>query len=298
MKNGNIRYKAEIISIVVAVLLLIAGLNAFTIVTAESEASVTSFGEVKKGKILTGFNWVAPWWSVDEYNNLLETVTLEGRGIPSQDKFKTEMDISYTGKFIKGNADKIRSTTGTANQFKRTHVDKKVRSCAIGAGTRVPNSQAFFEETTQAEMTRFVLTCVNDYLNSSEVGGGFQLTQVQFTNISLDPIVKDFMVTTKQRQEQEEQQASSLKIADLKAQETTKIAAANEQASIYDKKASQNRSDAKLYDMKKEAEGNKALTESLNSDLIKYIEAKKWDGVRSKIVAGQNTDLLVDSRGE
>ena len=49
MKNGNIRYKAEIISIVVAVLLLIAGLNAFTIVTAESEASVTSFGEVNKG---------------------------------------------------------------------------------------------------------------------------------------------------------------------------------------------------------------------------------------------------------
>lgn len=298
MKKGSMRYKVEILSIVSLILSLIIILNSFKVVTAESEGSVTSFGEVKKGKILTGFNWVAPWWSIDEYNNLLETVTLEGRGIPSQDKFKTEMDISYTGKFIKGNADKIRSSTGTADQFKRTHVDKKVRSCAIGAGTRVNNSQAFFEETTQAEMTRFVLTCVNDYLNSEEVGGGFQLTQVQFTNISLDPIVKDFMVTTKQRQEQEEQQASSLKIADLKAQEVTKVAAAKEQASLYDKKAAQNRSDAKLYDMKKEAEGNLELSKSLSNGLIRYMEAKKWDGVRSKIVAGGNTELLVDSRGD
>ncbi len=278
------------------ILTAVVGLNSFTVITAESEGSVTSFGEVKKGKILTGFNLVAPWWSIDEYNNLLETVTLENRGIPSQDKFKTEMDISYTGQFVKGYADKIRSSTGTSDQFKTTHVDKKVRSCAIGAGTRVANSQAFFEEKTQVEMTRFVLDCVNDYLSSDEVGDGFRLTQVQFTNISLDPIVKEFMVTTKQRQEQEEQQVSSLKIADLKAQEVTKVAQAKEQASIFDKKAAQNVSDAKLYDMEKTAEGNTVLSKSITPELTAYIEAQRWDGVRSKIVSGGQ--LLVDTREE
>ena len=293
--DNLLKDKFKILGVACSILSFIVLLNCYTIVTAESEGSVTSFGEVKLGERLTGFNWVAPWWTIDEYNNLLTTVTLEDRGIPSQDKFKTQMDISYTGRFLKGNADKIRASTGTAGQFLSTHVDKKVRSCSIGAGTRVLNSQAFFEEETQANMTKFVLNCVNEYLTQEEVGGGFELTQVQFTDISLDPVVKKFMVTTKERQEQEAQQESSLRIADLKAQEVTKVSAANLAASEDNKKSAMNMSDAKLYDMQKTAEGNVVLSKSITNELIMYVEAKKWNGVRSKIVSS-GSDLLVDAR--
>jgi len=294
----NKKEKGIIGGIVGGVLLAIVGLNSFTIVTAESQAAVTSFGEVHKDKNLEGFNWVAPWWSINEYNNLLVTVTLDDRGIPSQDKFKTQMDISYTGRFVKGQAASVRASTGLAEQFLVTHVDKKVRSCAIGAGTQVENSQAFFTEEVQSGMSSYVLDCVNDYLSSPQVGGGYELTQVQFTDISLDPIVKKFMVTTKKRQEEEDQQKSSLRIADLKAQEVTKVAQAKEAASVFDKKAAQNVSDAKAYDMGKTAEGNLAIRQSISPELIRYIEAKRWDGKRSKIVAGSGTGLLVDTRGE
>lgn len=282
--------------IVGAILFIIVALNSFTIVSTGSEASVESFGKVHKGKVLEGFNIVAPWWGIDEYNGLLETETLEDKGIPSQDKFKTQMDISYTGHFLTGFADKIRSTTGTSGQFINTHVSKKVRSCTIGAGTRVKSSQAFFEEQTQAFMTDFVLECVNEYMESSVVGGGFELTQVQFTDITLDPVVRKFMVTTKERQEEEEQQESKLRIADLKSQEITKISASNLLASVDNKKSAQNNSDAKLYDMKQEALGNIELQKSLSPDLVKYIEAQRWDGKRSQVVAGVGTELLIDTR--
>ena len=278
------------------VLGIVFALNSFTIVSTGSEASVESFGEVHQGKVLTGFNMVAPWWGIDEYNGLLETETLYDKGIPSQDKFKTEMDISYTGHFVSGFADKVRGTTGKSHQFLDTHVEKKVRSCTIGAGTRVINSQAFFEEETQAFMTDFVLNCVNDYMDSDEVGGGYELTQVQFTEINLDPVVRKFMVTTKERQEQEAQQQSALAIADLKAQEVTKISASNLLASADNKQSAKNVSDAKFYDMKQEALGNKELNKSMSPELTLYIEAQRWDGKRSHVVAGAGAELLIDTR--
>jgi regulator of protease activity HflC (stomatin/prohibitin superfamily) len=292
IKNG----KSIIAGIVAAILALVIALNSFTIITTGSEASVESFGKVHLDKVLTGFNLVAPWWGIDEYNGLLETKTLEDKGIPSQDKFKTQMDISYTGHFLYGYADKIRSTTGTDTQFLNTHVEKKVRSCTIGAGTRVISSQAFFEEKTQAFMTQFVLECVNDYMQDSVVGGGFELTQVQFTEINLDPVVRKFMVTTKERQEEEEQQESKLRIADLKSQEITKTSASNRLASVDNKISSQNVSDAKMYDMKQEALGNIDLAKSVTPELVRYMEAQRWDGKRSQVVAGSGTELLIDTR--
>ena len=89
-----IKDRSKIAGIVASILLMVLALNSFTIVSTGSEASVESFGKVHTGKVLTGFNIVAPWWGIDEYNNLLETETLEDKGIPSQDKFKTQMDIS------------------------------------------------------------------------------------------------------------------------------------------------------------------------------------------------------------
>lgn len=290
--------KGVIGGIVFGLLGVVFLLNCFTVVTAESEGAVTSFGEVKSEKRLVGFNMVWPWWSIDEYNNLLTTLTLEDKGIPSQDKFKTQMDISYTGRFKKGYADKIRASTGTASQFLATHVEKKVRSCTIGAGTQVKNSQAFFEEKTQGEMTNYVLDCVNAYLQEEEVGGGYELTQVQFTEIELDPVVRKFMVTTKQRQEEEEQQESALRIADLKSQEITKISNSKMLASVDNKTAAGNVSDAKRYDIEQVAIGNTKLNKSITPDLIRYLEAQRWDGKRSTVVAGQGTELLIDTRGK
>ena len=60
----------KIAGIVVGILCILLAFKSFTIVTAESQASVTSFGEVHQGKVLEGFNLIAPWWEIDEYNNL------------------------------------------------------------------------------------------------------------------------------------------------------------------------------------------------------------------------------------
>lgn len=284
MSQVTISGKAVATTILVAIL-AIASLNCFTIVSVGEEAAVSSFGKVHEGKNLTGFNLVLPWWNVDEYKLQHQTETLDDLEVASQDKFKTNMDLAYTGNFIQDTADKNRKGTGTASKYLETHVEKRIKSCITSAGVSVENSQAFFTKVTQDFLAEETRGCVNSYL---ETIGGYEITAIQFSDIRLDPVVKRFMIATKERAEQEEQQNSLLQIADLKAQEVTKISAAGLLASADNKLAENNKTDAKLYAAKAEAKGNKELAASVTPELIAYIRAQRWDGVRSHTVLGNS----------
>lgn len=283
------------VSVLAGVVGAVLALNSFTIVPVGEEASVSSFGEVKEGKILTGFNFVLPWWSIDNYNLQTRTLTYEDLGIASQDKFKTNMDVNFTGQFLPNSADMMRKNTGTARVYLDTHVNKRVLSCLTKAGGDVESSQSFFEKSTQETLANYTVSCVNEYLDKV---GGYKLTSIQFSDIRLDPVVKNFMVKTKERQEEENQAASELAIAETIAQKVVKTSAANLLAAENDKLSRMKSADAALYEKQKEAEGNLVLSKSINEGLVKYIEAQRWDGVRSKIVAGSGTDLLVDTRSK
>lgn len=278
--------------VVLTFILLIVGMNSFTIVSVGSEASAESFGEVHEGKVLEGFNLVMPWWGIDEYNYQHSTATIDDFKLASQDKFKTNLDVAVTGNFIRNTADINRAGTGTAARYLATHVDKRVLSCLTKAGGDVKNSQEFFEKTTQSRLASDAIDCTNDYLQSI---GGYEVTAIQFSDIRLDPIVKNFMVLTKERQEQENQQASALKIKELQAQEVEKVAAANLVASADNKAARANKTDADFYAAQKEAEANKLLAKSVTPVLIEYIEANRWNGSYLTTGLSDKTSVLLQA---
>lgn len=282
--------KAIIVGLIAALLLIF---NSFTIVPVGAEASVSSFGKVYADKILTGFNIVPFYWTIDIYNLQYRTYIIDDIGVASRDKFKTSMDVAYTGSFISGFAGKNRSNTGTYSTYINTHVVKRVTSCLTKAGGEIENSQAFFDKETQDSMGNSVLNCVNNYLNKV---GGYKLTSVQFSDINLDPVVRQFMVKTKSRQEAETQAKSDLSIADTLAKKIIKTSNANLIAAEVNKKSTILKAEGLKQSMILEASGNEALNKSITSGLVRYVEAKRWNGVRSKIVAGSQTQLLVDAR--
>lgn len=269
----------------------VTALNCFTIISVGAEASVASFGKVHEDKNLTGFNWVLPHWDIDEFSGLLETNEYGDVGIPSQDKFKTSMDIVFTGKFLKGNANIIRATTGTESQFLDNHIYKRVLSCGILAGGAVINSQAFYSDTVQMDMSNSIRDCVNDYVAS--IGGGYELTSVTFKDINLDKRVVNFMVKTKDRQQAEETQQSEFNIAALKAAEVTTVKEEAAKASLFDKQTAKNVSDAKFYDIERQAEGNIKLAKSLTPELVNYIKAQQWDGKLPTHQLGTNSSVFL-----
>jgi len=284
----------KLFSIAGLVLGAIIALNSFTIVSTNHEASVSSFGTVHENKVLSGFNWVAPWWTIDEYSLEHDTMTYDDLGVASQDKFKTNMDVAFTGSFLAGTADKTRTSTGTAERFKTVHVYKRVLSCLTKAGAEVEDSQAFFAKDVQEGLEDSTITCVNDYLKT--VGDGYLLSSVQFSDIRLDSRVQTFIVKTKEREEGEKQQESSTRASAEKAKIIVQDATARDKAAEFDKDARKKGADARFYEMNQEALGNAELQKSLSPELVRYVEAQRWDGKRSHVVAGAGTELLIDTR--
>jgi regulator of protease activity HflC (stomatin/prohibitin superfamily) len=293
MKNAK-DLKKFMTGLVIALVVFIVGMNSFTIVGVNKEASVQSFGKVHLGKIYEGFNLVLPWWAIDEYDLNYETEVLEDLGVASQDKFKTQMDVAYTGHFVEGQADKTRDSTGSSSQFLTTHVEQRVLSCLTKAGAEVVDSQAFFDKRTQERMSESVNNCVNDYLVG--VGGSYVMTSIQFSDIRLAKAVQRFIIETKKRQEAENQQESALNIADLKAQEKVKIAEANKLAAVQDAEGRKTLAEAKRYEMEQEAAGNVALSKSITPNLVKYIEAQAWNGSKATTILGSDTKALLNTK--
>ncbi len=289
-KSGIVKM---VIGAVAALILVITAANVYTVVSVGSEASVESFGEVHEDKILEGFNFVLPWWGIDEYSHQHATTTIDDFRLASQDKFKTNIDVSVTGNFIRGSAITNRAGTGNAKRFLATHVDKRVLSCLTKAGGDVETSQAFFEKEIQVQLAESAIDCTNKYLQTI---GGYEVSAIQFSDIRLDPIVKQFMVKTKERQEAENQQESELRIKDLQAQEIIKVAQANETASISNKTAAANVTDAAFYNTLKEAEANILLAKSVTPALIKYVEANRWNGSKLTTGLSQGTSVLLQAK--
>lgn len=262
--------------VMAAIIALVTALNTFTVVSVGEEGVTSSFGVVHEDPIY-GFNVVMPWYSVDSYSNQSQTRTWDDVGIPSQDKFKTNMDISYTGNFVVGAGPAAREATGTADAYMRTHVDKKVLACSIKAGSTITKSQMFFEETTQRTMANYVTDCTNKYL-LEEAQAAYVVSEVQFTDIRLDKRVEGFMVKTKEREEAEEQQKSDTRRANEKAQIKVQDSLAAAQAAENKRIERQHLADASFYEKQKEAEGNRALADSITPELIDYLRAKQWNG--------------------
>lgn len=281
------------IAAIITFFAVIVGLNSWTIVPAGEEGVSSAFGEVHD-EPLYGFNLVPFWYTIDEYSNQLKTHTWDDVGVPSKDKFKTNMDISFTGLFVKGKGPSIRLETGTSGRYMETHVNKMVLSCAIKAGGTVENSQKFFDEDTQKEMARYVAECTNDYL-IAEAGGGYTVTEVQFTDIRLDPQVKAFMVKTKEREEGERQQESETRAAKEKAKIIEQNAEAADKAAAFNRDARMKAADALLYEKQMEAKGNLELAKSITPALVEYTKAKQWDGKMPTTVAGEGTGMILST---
>lgn len=288
--------KGIIAGIVGGIVAIIIALNSFTIVSTNHEASVSSFGEVHEGKILTGFNWVAPWWSIDEYSLQHDTMSYDDLGVASQDKFKTNMDVAFTGSFLKGNADKTRMSTGKSERFKDVHVYKRVLSCLTKAGAEVKDSQAFFDKEVQEGLADSTIGCVNEYL--ATVGTNYKLSAVQFSDIRLDKRVQNFIVETKKREEGERQQESATRAANEKAKILVQDAKARNDAAEHDKEARKKAADAKFYEMQQEAKGNEELSKSLSPELVEYMKAQRWNGQLPTVQAGQGSEFLIDTRSK
>ena len=271
----------------------ITALNSWTIVQPGEAKLGTMFGKLQDTPLTEGFHIVNPLMSFKTTSIKDFTVTWDNVKVPAQDKLKSGMDLAVTLQFKTAAIPRMQREAGTLRDAFDKYVTPQVYSLLRECGKGVAQSQDFFKDEVQTEMQDFMLTNLRERLESK----GFSVKMAVFSDISLPPLVQQAIEDTKKRQEKVNQERAQLEIVALEQQKVVKISESNRDASISNKAAKKNNSDAAAYDItvkaKAQADANTLLAESVSVELIDYIRANNWNGVRSATVLGANTTPLV-----
>jgi regulator of protease activity HflC (stomatin/prohibitin superfamily) len=273
---------------------LIIAFNAWTIVGVGKEKVGSTFGKVHESALTSGFHIVNPLADFERYDLQEVTYTWEDMGVPAQDNLKTSMDVAITGHFMSGMTAMVRENIGSSDGFMASQVNRRVPAMIVEVGKELAkDSQDFYGETTLARMETEIKFRLNAELNDR----GYNITTVKFSDINLPIVVTDAIVKTKQRQQEVNEQAASLDIAALKAQEKTAQAQAADKSAEYNASAVIKAADAEFYRVTKVAEGNVLLGKSASQALVSLKEAEAgllWNGVMPTTMMGQTPSVLMN----
>lgn len=316
------------VGMVLGLILLIAiALNSYTIVQPGDAKLGTLFGEVQDNPLTEGFHIVNPLASFDTYSIKDFTATWDNVKVPAQDKLKSGMDLAVTLRAKTSSLVRMKREAGTLQDAFDKYVTPRIFSLLREAGKGVEQSQDFFKDEVQNQMQDFMLSNLKEQLDPL----GFDVKIALFSDVTLPPLVQKAIENTKDRQEKVNQEKAQLEIVELEQQKTVKIADAGRDAAIskaasvktmadanayktradadanaYKTRANadadayqrQAMADANAYKTEKEetarATANILLAKSISPELIDYVRANNWNGVRSQTVLAPNATPMLN----
>lgn len=282
-----------IASSIVIFLFLFLGFNAYTTVDPGHNKVVTFFGKVRPDPLPEGFHVVNPLLKFVDYDLRDITHTILDIEVPSQDKLKTQMDVSIVFKLNPKETPTILQEIGKLESVIDKHIIPKTHSLLREGGKGVRQSQDFFLDMVQRELQTYMETGLREYLEPK----GVIVTAVLFRDITLPKVVTDAVIQTKERQEQLEREKAQLQIVEQQAQQQVKQAEAKEKAATAEANAKKIQADAEAYRIEKEAQAqakaNKELAGSVTPELIRYNAIQRWDGKYPQTLMSGKPDGLI-----
>lgn len=289
---------------VAAVLGAIFCLNAYTVVQDGSVKTKTFLGKVDSAPLTPGFHFpVNPFASFDTYSTRDIKLTYKDIQVPSQDKFKTSVDVTLMVRFNGAKAPAVRIDGGSEEQSIDKYIDQKFMSTVREFGKGVKTAQDLFKSDVQAGLQTSILAEVNEYSQKF----GYTITEVFIQDVELDPVIKEQIVNTKAREEKVFQAQADLDRVEKVSQQKVKQAEADREARDNDARANERDADAKLYAARKEAEANNALQRTITPEMTKWkqldvemLRATKYQGGVPQTVVGAGYDgqMLMDMRNK
>lgn len=287
---NNLKKIAIASSVLVASLF---GMKSCTIVDAGHAKVPTLFGEVTDAQPLAeGLHLVNPFASMTEYSLQDQAFMLQKVSVPSQDKFKSSVDITIMYKFDVDSLKNIRREAGTEEQALNKYMKQKLLSVVREYGKSVKSASDLFKSDVQSGLQIAIQRELSDYSGKY----GIIIGDVFIQDIDLDPTIQEQVKQVKIREEMLNKEVAQLAIVEQIAQRDVKAAEARAAAAKSDKIATQEKADGEFYAAKKKAEGdlyaaqmeakgNKELATSVTADLLRLRDtevklqwAKGWGG--------------------
>lgn len=312
----NKHIKRMISLVVLAVFLLtigIVGLNSYTVVQDGTVKVGKFLGKVDSDAYTPGLKFpVNPFTSFDTYSTKDIRLQMKGLQVPSQDKLKSNIDVTVMLQFDGKKAPLLKINGGTEDEALDKYVRQKLISTILEFGKEVENAQDLFTADTQRSLQESIRDSIRTYASPY----GYEIKEIMIQDITLPPVVQEQVVNTKLRQEQINQakaeaqrekelaqkQVVTAQAARESAEQQSLAKERNAQATAY---ATKQEAEAKLFAAQKEAEANLALQRTITPEMIKWrqldveqIRATKYKGDVPATVVGSGYDgqMIMDMR--
>lgn len=290
----------------IVLLLVLIGLNSFTIVNDGEEKVGRLLGEIQAEVYTAGLHIVNPMMDFDTYNIKEKLATVDNIGIPSQDKFTSTSDISVKWGIKPGYAPKLARTIGTERDIEQMLISEPLQSFVREAGRSVPLAQDLFTSAIQESIQNSIYTD----LKTNAEPYGITVYAVYLKDIQLPPVIRSAIDTTKRLEEEVAQENANLQKQKLVYQrevESARAAAESAKATEQQRQALANAAayerrtaaDANLYAAQKESEANITLGKSVTKELmnLKNLEvemqkAVSWKGGVPQTIMGESGGVV------
>lgn len=296
-----------------ALLVGVGLLAASTLIVKDGTVAVeTGFtGKVNPVPYKPGLHFVNPFSTIDVFSARDIKLSFENVQVPSQDKFKTSVDITLMIRMDPTKAALQRINGGVQSDAIDKYVTQKFLSTVRESGKAIPKAQDLFDDKVQSAMQTTLIRETNEYSQPY----GYTVTEVFLQDIVLDPTISEQVRNTKIREEQvnaaqaeldrvEKEAQQSVKRAEAERQAAEQLAIASERTAEANKFAAQREAEGKLYAAEKEAEANLALQKTITPQLVEWkklqvemVRAERYKGdVPQTIIGDYKGGLLMDIR--
>lgn len=274
--------------------------NMYTVVQDGTVKTQTFLGKVSPKPVMPGFHIVNPLADFDVFStkDIALKQTLQ---VPSQDKFKSSVDMTVMLQFDGNKAPVNRINAGSQEAALDKYVTEKLMSTVREFGKSVPKAQDLFNAEVQSKLQTAIQQEVEEYARPY----GYTVKQVFLQDIDLPEVIKKQVENTKVREEQVNAAQADLDRVAKEAQQKVKQAEADRESRANEAVANERDADARLYAAKKEAEANAVLQRTITPEMIRWKEldvqqtiADKYEGGVPQTVMGSDYagKVIFDSR--
>ena len=278
-------------SVVAFILIIVLLFSCISSVPTGYTGILTTFGKVEDGTLDAGVHFKAPWQRIVKLDNRTQKVEITCQAF-SADIQQVDLRMSINFCIDKTTAQNLYRTVGEKYYdtilYPRILENTKAVFAKYTAEDLIANRQALSAEIQDAlmgEASEYGITVVN-----------FNVEDIDFTDAFTNAVEAKQVAAQNKLTAETEQARLTMEQEQIAKRRIIDANAAAEEAKIQaeaDLEVTKIQADAAEYAGLKEAAKNKAISEWLTPELIRYYYILQWDGKLPQTMLGENANFMI-----
>lgn len=293
-ENQLKKIKRMIIALVVVLLLFITVTNSFKIIPTGYTGVRTTFKQVDNVVLQNGLNFKLPFvQKIITVNNKMQDMDFAGP-IWSETSERTALYYANITVSYQINPEKSAWIYANVSGYKDNLISDSIVASAIKSSSKTLNST---EATNRSLIEPLTQETLQASLDSKYGENTVIVHKVVIGNTDFEDSYNQAIADKQKQQIAYEQQQIENQKAVEKAEADAKVAEINANAEKQKTEiAAEAKSNAIKIEAEAQAEANKMINDSVTANVIAYMQADKWDGAKPKVMLGDDSQVIVDTR--